>query len=324
MREFQLVDTLRSRLNCRRDDTRLGIGDDAAVLSMPAGRELVVTTDTLVSGRHFPEDTSAFDIGYKAIAVNLSDVAAMGATPAWVTVALAAPVLDDDWCQAFVDGMRAACRACPTNIAIDIVGGDTTRSPVLTITITAIGQVGINQAVSRAGARPGDVITVTGTLGDAAAGLTLWPERRHASTEQRWLIERLTQPTLRRGSALVGLAHAAIDISDGLVADLGHILAASGVGARLAIDRLPVSQTLRGLARDRHERRRYQAVGGDDYELCIVLAKADVETLQERLGCALAVVGEIVVEPGLVLEDADGQPVAVEALGAPGWDHFGD
>lgn len=322
MREFELVDHLRRRLKTTRADTRLGIGDDGAVLAPPAGTELAVTTDTLIAGRHFPVDATAFDIGYKAAAVNLSDIAAMGAAPAWLTVALAAPTLDAAWCGAFVDGLLTACSACPGEQPIDIVGGDTTRAECLMISVTAIGQVPAGRAVRRSGARIGDVILVTGTLGDAAAGLDLWARRHAHDATIDALVARLNRPPLRRGSALAGRAHAAVDISDGFLADLGHILAASGVGARVDIDLLPAADALADVAPDAATFRRWQAAGGDDYELCITAAPDQVDALRDALGCALTVVGEIVAEPGLVCLDRLGRTVAPDTLGPPGWDHF--
>ncbi|WP_233543926.1 thiamine-phosphate kinase [Salinisphaera sp. Q1T1-3] len=323
LREFELVDLLRARLAARRDDTRIGIGDDAAVLRPCPGHDLVATTDTLISGRHFPDDTSAFDVGYKALAVNLSDVAAMGAEPAWLTVSLSAPSLSRDWCERFIDGMQAACRACPTGTPIDIVGGDTTRTDTLTISVTALGQVAAGAAMHRAGAQAGQAIAVTGTLGDAAAGLRCWPQRATASTAQTDLIKRLTRPDLRRGSALIGQATSAIDISDGLLADLGHILAASGVGATIRLDALPYSTALASVVPEAADRQRLQATGGDDYELCVTMPLDARPALETALGCPLTVIGQVETRTGLRCLDGAGNVVAPDTLGAPGWDHFG-
>lgn len=316
MREFALIDRLAARLAAHRADTRLGIGDDAALIAPSAGEELAITTDTLIAGRHFPDDTPAFDIGYKAVAVNLSDLAAMGADPAWLTIALAAPTLEADWCDAFLDGAIAAIGQAQ----VDIVGGDTTRG-ALSITVTAIGRVPAGQALRRDGAYEGDLVAVTGTLGDAAYGLDCWPARARANPDQAFCIARLARPQWRAGAALRGLAHAAIDISDGLGADLGHVLKASGVGATIDIDALPASAALLNEC-DRARRRSLQWAGGDDYELCITLAETDLAGAQAALGCSLTPIGRIDAEPGLRVVDDNGE--ALSLAGAAGWDHFSD
>jgi thiamine-monophosphate kinase len=318
VREFDLIALLRQRLAANRTDTRLGIGDDAALVAPVAGVELAVTTDTLIAGRHFPKDTPAVDAGFKSVAVNLSDLAAMGAEPAWLTVALATPALDADWCRGFVEGLLAA--TCGLNV--DFVGGDTTKSEVLTVSITAMGTVPCGQALRRDGARVGDLIAVTGTLGDAAAGLALWPQRAATAPLEQPLIARLTRPTARQGGALRGLVNAAIDISDGLLADLGHILHASNAGATVNVDALPCSEALASYATDQDTRRRLQATGGDDYELCVTLAPQSLAAAQQMLDCPLRPIGHVEPEPGLRLVDANRQPLQTESLGRAGWDHF--
>ncbi len=322
MREFELIDALHPRLAARRDDTRLGIGDDAAILMPSPDRELLVTIDTLIGDRHFPGDTTAFDIGYKAVVVNLSDIAAMGGAPAWLTVSLAAPTLDRGWVDAFVDGLQAACAAYPGPEPIDIVGGDTTRADQLTITVTAIGHVASGQAIRRSGARAGDLVAVTGTLGDAAAGLARWPQREPGAPETDALIRRLVRPDLRDGRALIGRATAALDVSDGFLADLGHILAASNVGARVAVDDLPAAHALAAAAPDLATFRHWQATGGDDYELCLTAPAAQIGPLRDALGCALTVVGEITAKPGLTCLDRHGQCLTADVFRHTGWDHF--
>lgn len=320
MREFELIQALGQRLVPRRTDTILGIGDDAAILDPPAGQALVVTTDTLIAGRHFPHDTPPVDIGYKTMAVNLSDLAAMAAEPGWCTLSLAAPTLDDDWCAALLDGAQAAIGDAP----VDIVGGDTTRSDVLTLGVTALGFCPPDQAVRRDGARVGDVIAVTGTLGDAAAGLAIWSERNeYTDPHAAHLLSRLCRPSWRPGQAMRGLVHAAADISDGLYADLGHILAASAVGANLSVGQLPTSQALRSVVSDHRRRQQMQLTGGDDYELCLTLPAAHVDTLAARLGCRLSVIGEVVEGQGLSLFDEQQRVCSIEAwASAGGWDHF--
>ncbi len=317
MQEFALVQRLRDRLAARRPDTRIGIGDDCAVIAPEPGVELAVTTDTLIAGRHFPLDTPAFDIGYKAIAVNLSDLGAMGAAPSWLTIALAAPALDEQWCDAFIDGAESAIGRAD----VDIIGGDTTRGD-LSITITAIGTLAAGSAIRRTGARVGDIIAVTGTLGDAAQGLALWPERATLDAQARTLCDRLSRPQWRAGACVCGLARAGIDISDGLAADLAHILKASTVGARVDVDALPASAALHDALPDAAARQRLQLTGGDDYELCLVIDPADVDQARNALDCALTPIGVIEAEPGLRLVDRLGHAVDI-LQGAPsGWDHF--
>ena len=314
MREFALIDRLSQRLANRRADTRLGIGDDGALVAPSAGQELAITTDTLIAGRHFPVDTPAFDIGYKALAVNLSDLAAMGADPAWVTIALAAPELNAGWCDALLDGALAAIG----DASVDIVGGDTTRGE-LSLTITAIGCLPAGAALRRSGARVGDLIAVTGTLGDAAYGLQCWPTRDNATRDQQFFIDRLARPQWRPGAALRGLVNAAIDISDGLAADLEHVLSASEVGARLDIDTLPTSESMMRSC-DRETRLGLQWSGGDDYELCVTLNEAQLDRARAAIDCPLTVIGEIEAEIGLRAFDRHG--VRWNSDKARGWDHF--
>lgn len=317
MREFEFIRTLSRRLRTSRGDTRRAMGDDAAVLAPAPGRELVVTSDTLVAGRHFADDASAADIGFKALAVNLSDVAAMGAQPAWVTIALTVPELDGAWCEAFIDGALAAIGDNP----VDIVGGDTTRGP-LSATVTALGQVPAGAAILRSGAVPGDLVCVTGTLGDAALALRLWRNRDMSGTGEpiEWLRQRLYRPQWREGSAMQGRAHAAVDVSDGLAADLGHILAASGCGARIDADALPASAAFDALC-PAADRRALQLAGGDDYELCIVLPSSAYQSLAGALDCPLTAIGVSEAAPGLRLVDENGASINTGDYG--GWDHFG-
>lgn len=318
MREFELIGALRHRLAPARTDTHLGIGDDAALLAPPAGHEVVVTTDTLIAGRHFPADTPAADIGFKSVAVNLSDLGAMGADPAWLTLALAAPSLPKRWCDEFIDGVLQGIGSR----GVDIVGGDTTKSETLTVSITALGTLPQGTALRRDGARVGDLVAVTGTLGDAAAGLACWPHRNRAGADERALISRLSRPSARDGARLRGRVHAAVDVSDGLCSDLGHILAASAVGATIDIDALPTSPFLGRYVADAAERRRLQATGGDDYELCITLAPAALNAARAALDCPLTVIGRIEAERGLRSTDARGGALDSDLSARAGWDHF--
>jgi len=322
--EFDLIAVIRDRCAVAREDVRLGIGDDAALLAMPAGHILAVSTDTLVAGVHFPKSTRAFDIGWKSLAVNLSDLAAMGATPAWATLALTLPDADAQWVGQFADGFAALAG----EFKLALVGGDTTRGP-LSVTVTVHGFVPDGAALLRSGARAGDGVYVTGTLGDAAAGLRILaqgegaPGNDRPTTSRTTLIERLDRPTPRvaQGLALRGRASACIDISDGLVADLGHVCAASGVGAEIDVESLPASSALFGLC-DAPTRHALQLAGGDDYELCFTAADAEAASLLGDLargGCGATRVGRIVAGHGVNIRDAGGNPVAVMR---PGWEHF--
>lgn len=317
MREFALIDEIRVRVSIARDDVVLGIGDDAAILAPRPGHELVVSTDTLVCGVHFPPNTAAADVGWKSLAVNLSDLAAMGAEPAWVTLALTLPDGAPEWPLAFVDGFAAL--AAEHRVAL--VGGDTTRGP-LSITVAVHGFVPRGTALRRDGARAGDAVFVSGTLGDAAAGLAVAVADAFASQASRaQLRARLDRPTPRiaLGLALRGIASACIDVSDGLAADLGHLARRSGVGAVLDLDALPLSDALRACA-DAQRRRDWQLRGGDDYELCFTVPPervADAERAAAQAGVPVTRIGTITKRPGLV--DAGGHALAPDRAG---WDHF--
>lgn len=307
MDEFSLIRHHFAGLTPGRGDVILGIGDDGALLQPSSGMQLVVTSDTLVAGRHFPESTAPADIGWKALAVNLSDLAAMGAEPRWFTLALTLPAADAAWLERFAAGLRELAVAS----GIGLVGGDTTRGP-LSITITAMGEVPSGQALRRDGARPGDRICVTGTLGDAALALRLLEQPALPAV----LRQRLDRPTPRiaAGLALRGLATAALDLSDGLAGDLGHILAASGVGAEIDLAALPASAHFNGLA-PAVERTELMLRGGDDYELCVCLPPEAVEEAQQRLDVPLTEIGRITAETGLRSVDTSGSLQAQEACG---------
>jgi thiamine-monophosphate kinase len=324
--EFDLVALIRDRCAIAREDVRLGIGDDAALLAVPSGQLLAVSTDTLVVGVHFPQSSKAYDIGWKSLAVNLSDLAAMGATPAWAILALTLPQADSRWVGEFADGFAALAR----EFKLALVGGDTTQGP-LSVTVTVHGFVPDGLALLRSGARAGDAIFVTGTLGDAAAGLRCLDKNdgevdRLLSAppgSREMLIERLNRPTPRvaQGLALRGRASACIDISDGLVADLGHICAASSVGAEIDVESLPSSSALLGLF-DLGTRRALQMAGGDDYELCFTAAEADAPSLLgdlARSGCGATRIGRVVAAAGVHVRDSAGNPVAITRSG---WEHF--
>jgi thiamine-monophosphate kinase len=317
--EFDLIAILRDRCAVARADVQLGIGDDAAVLAPPAGHELVVATDTLVAGVHFVQSTRPEDIGWKALAVNLSDLAAMGATPAWALLALTLPEADSAFVERFADGFGEL--AAQHHVAL--VGGDTTRG-ALTISVTALGFAPPGQALRRDGARAGDLVFVTGTLGDAAAGLRCLDRNSGAASPARdTLIARLDRPTPRvaAGVVLRGIASACIDISDGLLADLGHVAARSGVGIEVTAATLPASSALLQSV-DEPARLALQATGGDDYELAFTLAAENAAAVARdlaRLGCGATRIGRVVDGSGVrLLDDAGGEIV----LAQHGWEHF--
>lgn len=328
MDEFALIHRYFEALTPAAPDVVLGIGDDCALLRPAPGEDLALTCDTLVAGRHFPRRTAPADIGWKALAVNLSDLAAMAATPRWFTLALTLPEDDEAWLAGFAEGLRAM--ALQGGIAL--VGGDTTRGP-LSITITAIGSLPRGAALRRSGARPGDLVCVTGTLGDAALGLarTGFPSAAEAGERQpcaqtqhdeAWLRARLDRPMPRiaAGLALRGLATAAIDLSDGLAGDLAHILHASGVGADVEAERLPMSEAF-ARQHEPRERLRLQAGGGDDYELCVTVPPARLAEAQAALALPLTAVGRITAEPGLRWHDAQGRAIDTAVTG---YRHFDD
>ncbi|GLQ50222.1 thiamine-phosphate kinase [Dyella flava] len=317
--EFSLIDRIRERTAQGRDDVRLGIGDDAALLTVPAGQELAVAIDTLVEGVHFPIGTASADIGWKALAVNLSDLAAMGATPAWALLALSLPKAE----PAFIDELATGFAQLARAYRLALVGGDTTRG-ALTLSVAVHGFVPPGKALLRAGAQVGDVVFVTGTLGDAAAGLALLQRGGNADARSAYLIERLNRPTPRvaAGLALRGHAHACIDVSDGLLADLGHICTSSQVAAEIEVSLLPRSSALLDLFDDATSRQ-FALSGGDDYELCFTVPAqhvADVQADLARLGCGATRIGRIVEGSGVRVRDADGQWLEPEHRG---WDHFG-
>lgn len=313
--EFEIIRQFFARPS-QRAESVLGIGDDAALLQLAGDHELALTTDTLVAGRHFPDWASAEDIGWKSLAVNLSDLAAMGAEPLGFTLALTLPHPDRDWLARFSRGLFELAE----RQRVDLVGGDTTRGP-LSITIAAYGQLPAGQALRRDGARAGDLVCVTGTLGDAALALDL---RAHAPDALATRLHRPT-PRIETGIALRGLASAAIDLSDGLAGDLRHILKASRTGADIELAKLPRSEDFQRLRHDVHRlfpgdpTLQYQLSGGDDYELCFCLPAERLAAARERLVIPFTPIGVITPGPGLRWLDAKGAQAKL-ALG--GYDHF--
>ena len=312
--EFDLIARIRARV-ATRADVVLGIGDDAALLAPPPGRQLVVTADTLNEGVHFPRGTSPADVGWKALAVNLSDLASMGAEPAWCTLSLSLPQSDPAWIEGFLDGFLDL--AGQHDIAL--VGGDTTRGP-LSIAVTAMGLVEPGRALRRDGARVGDEVWVTGTLGDAAGGLALLDREPVPALRAR--LDRPT-PRVAAGRALAGIATACVDVSDGLLADLGHVCARSHVAARIDVDALPASAALMEVIGEA-DRIALQASGGDDYELCFTApadAGADIGAVSAQLGLRITRIGRIVAGEGVHPVDAKSQPWSSPRRG---YDHFAE
>ncbi len=317
MSEFDLIRRHLTGLGAARADVCVDIGDDCALLRVPDAHELAVSIDTLVAGVHFFPDCDPDALGHKSLAVGLSDLAAVGAEPAWATLALTLPGADEAWLAAFAGGLGRLALAH----GLRLVGGDTTRGP-LCISVQVHGFVPAGAALRRGGASPGDLICVSGSLGDA--GLALRQHLRGGPTDAaaRARLERPT-PRVALGLALRGVASAAIDISDGLVADLGHLLAQPGLGARVDLARLPLSAAVAGaIESDAHWD--LPLASGDDYELCFTLPPARVDRLAAiavRAGCALTPIGEITRDGGLrcILPDGgDWHPRRT------GFDHFAD
>ena len=294
----------------------LGIGDDCALLSPTPGQSLAVTTDTLVVGVHFLADDDAASLGHKALAVNLSDLAAMGARPRWVLLNLSLPSVDERWLCAFAGGLMALAQ----QHGVRLVGGDTVRGP-LSFTITALGErpLDCGQSMLRSGAKPGDWIAVSGVPGEAALGLAQRLGHLHLPAPlDAQALARLQRPCPRvaLGVALRELATSAVDISDGLAQDLGHILTASGVGASLELARLPRSALLEAVPEN--VALQAQLAGGDDYELLFTLPPSALDSLH-LLPEAVTLIGRIEEQPGLRLRRADGSLLVLEKHGH---DHF--
>jgi thiamine-monophosphate kinase len=313
--EFELIERYLSRLGACRDDVILGVGDDAALVKPPAGLELALAADTIVEGVHFPPGLPPTDVGHRVLAVNLSDMAAMGAEPAWALLTLTLPAAEESWLRGFASGLHELARRYGTAV----VGGDTTSGP-LAATIAIAGFVPPGQALRRSGARPGDEIWVSGTPGDAAAGLAALSGRLDApAAVSDPLVRRFTRPEPRiaLGMVLRGIATACIDVSDGLAGDLGKLCAASKVGAELDSTLLPRSVAMRG-ATDPESARRFILAGGDDYELVFTLPPGTgVAELERGAGVALTRIGTIVAGYGLNL---DGAPPRRDEV--HGFDHF--
>ena len=319
MGEFELIARHFTRVGAQRSDVRIGVGDDGAVVTPPSARELVVVTDSLVESVHFPLGSPAASIGHRAFAVNLSDLAAMGAEPAWALLAITLPSADEDWLTQF---SRAAGDLCRKH-RVALIGGDTTRGP-LSITVTMVGSVPVGMALQRTGGQPGDAVFVSGTTGDSTAGLALEQGRLHVAdaVSAQILRDRFLFPTPRcdLGMALRGIASACIDVSDGLGGDLEKLCAASSCGAEIDAAALPVSEALVG-AVGAEKAREHALLGGEDYELLFTVPLAKLAAMTSAIARGLGPVTRI----GSLVQ---GQGVRISARGGvmqfsgSGYDHF--
>jgi thiamine-monophosphate kinase len=317
--EFELIERFFRR---PARSAKLGIGDDAALVVPSPGCDLAVSVDVLVSGRHFFADADPESIGHKTLAVNLSDMAAIGATPRWALLAGALPEVDTAWLAAFARGLFALADLH----GVELIGGDTTRGP-LTLSVTILGEVPAGQALLRSGAQRGDSIWVSGRLGDAALALAHVQGHVALNAEEFAVCERvLLMPTPRvgLGEKLRGIANAAIDVSDGLTGDLGHVLHASGVGATIELAAIPSGAAMQRLlaSQQRDLALHCLLAGGDDYELCFTVPRArevSVRNLARELGLPLARIGTIGAGAGVTVRDEAGRELAALPRG---FDHF--
>ncbi|MCK9814754.1 thiamine-phosphate kinase [Pseudomonas sp. MAFF 302046] len=317
MGEFELIRNFFAAAPCAQagEGVALGIGDDCALLAVPPGEQLAISTDTLVSGVHFADPCEPFLLGQRSLAVAVSDLAAMGAAPLAFTLALTLPTVDADWLQAFARGLNTMAQDC----GVRLIGGDTTRGP-LALTLTVLGRVPVGQALVRSGARPGDLLCVGGELGNGAGALPLVLGQRSAEpavAEPLLAHYWSPQPQLGLGQALRGKATSALDISDGLLADCGHIAKASAVGLQIDSQRLPMSPALVSFLGEAGARVAALS-GGDDYVLAFTLPPAELAPLLAE-GWPVHVVGRVVSGEGVTLLDASGQDITPSLRG---YQHF--
>lgn len=308
LNEFDIIQTFFDKQTQANANIILGIGDDAAIVAVPEHHELIITTDTLVANVHFPSHTSAYDIAYKALAVNLSDLAAMGATPAWVTLALTLPEANEQWLTDFSKGFFTLAN----HYHVALIGGDITRGP-LSITIQAHGIIPKGTALRRDGAQVDDLIYVTNTLGDAGLALTYHQKK----TLSQNILDKFyrPEPQIVIGEKLRGIANAAIDISDGLAADLGHILKKSHVGAEIIVDKIPLSKSLLETV-SIEEGIQLALTAGDDYELCFTVPENKLSQLNNK---HLTCIGKITRNAGLDLHYQNGKKYDLKNHG---YQHF--
>ncbi|KRP49279.1 thiamine-phosphate kinase [Pseudomonas poae] len=319
MGEFELIRNYFAAAPCAQggEGIALGIGDDCALLALPPGEQLAVSTDTLVAGVHFADPCDPFLLGQRSLAVAVSDLAAMGANPLAFTLALTTPTVDANWLQRYAQGLNAMAQRC----GVGLVGGDTTRGP-LSLTLTVFGRVPAGQALTRSGAQPGDLLCVGGELGNAAGALPLVLGQRTAdATIAEPLLAHYwsPQPQLALGVALRGKATSAMDISDGLLADCGHIARASAVSLLIERQALPLSAALLAFVGD-NEARVAALSGGDDYVLVFTLPAATLAPLLAG-GWPIHVIGRVAAGQGVTLHDAHGRDVTPVVRG---YQHFHD
>ena len=320
MSEFDLIKRYFLRKSLQ-NDVILSVGDDCAITSIPTGYQLAITTDTLVEGTHFLPSISPADLAYKSVAVNLSDLAAMGATPAWMSLALTLPEIKEEWLAEFSQSLFAIL----DRYGVSLIGGDTTKGS-LSITLTAQGFLPENQGLFRHQAKVGDWIFVSGFLGDSAAGLDLLLQNRKIENESdRYFIQRHLRPTPRveLGLALRSFSCCALDISDGLLADLEHILERSQVGAEIYLENLPISRHL-CIQYEQTQAEKFALTGGEDYELCFTVSEEKREEMEQVLrsqGIKVTRIGQILPATSGLNLLKNGEKVALPEH--CGFDHFG-
>ncbi|MHA2938633.1 thiamine-phosphate kinase [Vibrio sp. RC27] len=319
--EFSLINRYFIKKQSERKDVHLDIGDDCAIVKVPENSRLAITTDTMVAGTHFLPDANPKWIAHKALASNISDLAAMGARPAWCSLAISLPDIDDAWLESF----SAAFFELADYYNVKLIGGDTTKGP-LSITLTLHGFLPNDYALTRHNAKAGDWIYVTGTLGDSKAGLDVILDNALRSQPSSDVLEQrhyLSTPRVLLGQALLNVASCAIDISDGLVSDIQHILTSSNVGATLNVEHLPISDELVGfLNNDRDKALQYALTSGEEYELCFIVSPYNIEALESHLShcnTPYQCIGQIRGKEGLELH-SDGQALTWQLSG---FDHFG-
>lgn len=319
--EFEIINSYFAPSAKSAPSVVLGVGDDCALVAPPAGQHLAISIDTLVEGVHFLEDIQSEDLAWRLLGASVSDLAAMGAEPLWLTLAITLPKADEAWLAGFRQGLEQALE----RYRITLIGGDTCSGPVRVLTAQVQGSLPAGEALERRGARPDDLIYVSGTLGDSRAGLELL-RNPEAQCEQRdYLLDRFLRPTPRieLGLALRGIATAAIDISDGLLADLGHLLKRSEVGAEIELQSLPLSTALHAYCSEA-QAQLWAATGGEDFELCFTVPasrKAEIDALSASLGLRLTAIGKVLSGNELQVLSA-GEVWKSDA--SAGFDHFGE
>ena len=311
--EFDIIERFFAP-HASRADVKLGIGDDAAVMDVPADQKLVLAMDTLVEGVHFLANTDAFDIGHRALAVNLSDLAAMGAIPSWMSLSLSLPQANAEWLERFAAGLFSLAKAHD----VQLIGGDTVRGP-LVITVQVGGWVESDRWLTRGGAQPGDLLFVSGSLGDAAAGLEIMRAKQPNTPASDYLLNRFLrpQPRVALGRQLRNIASAAMDVSDGLIADAGKLCKASGCGVTIDADLLPLSQALRECF-PLERALQYAMAGGDDYELIFTVPAQSVAQLGQIDSMNITQIGVINEHAGMRCVRS-GRPIEIAVRG---YDHF--